>query len=122
MQNRKLLRISIFLIILLVLGLFYNQAANWHFHLLGNGTIIEHAHPFNDENRSESPFPNHTHTAMEYNFLAQFSNVLVLLVFALFLLLLLSRGFISYFSSYSLYLTQAPDLSGRLLRAPPHSV
>jgi len=119
MRNQKSLRFSIFVLMIFVLGLFYNQAANWHFHVLENGTMIEHAHPFEDDSRSQTPFQNHNHTAMEYNFLAQFSNLLVLLVVALVLLLIISRGVISYFPSYSFFFIQTPDLSGRLLRAPP---
>lgn len=105
----------------MVLGLFYNQAANWHFHLLENGTMIEHAHPFNDTKRPETPFQDHTHTDLEYIFLAQLFNLLVSLVFVLCLLLIISNGFINWLFHYSLILIQAPDMSGRLLRAPPLS-
>lgn len=49
----------------LVLLLFYNQAANWHFHMLPNGIVIEHAHPYSKSSSTESPFQKHTHNEIE---------------------------------------------------------
>ncbi len=72
-----------------ILWLYYNQAANWHYHMSSKGILIEHAHPFNKSQLPGSPFPNHQHTDLEYSILAQISQLASLLVFALFLTIMI---------------------------------
>ncbi len=60
--------------------MFINSTVNKHYHLLLNGQIIEHAHPFNTS-EDASPFKNHKHTNNEIILLTLVSNP----VFAVFL-------------------------------------
>lgn len=65
-----------------VLALFLNASLNKHRHVLPNGQVIEHAHPFQSDS-SQSPYQKHSHTRFEFVFLSQISHpdVLVVLVF-----------------------------------------
>jgi hypothetical protein len=53
----------------------YNNAANWHFHKLGDGTIVKHAHPYQKGTNPDTPFQKHQHSGKEFfffHFLSQF--------------------------------------------------
>ncbi len=60
--------------------MFINSTVNKHNHLLLNGQIIEHSHPFN-AGYDSSPLKNHHHTEKEFILLSLISNPL----FAVFL-------------------------------------
>ena len=62
-----------------ILWLYFNQAFNGHYHILPNGEIVYHAHPYHHQNSTESPFENHQHSKSEYFILALLSNPFVLL-------------------------------------------
>lgn len=55
----------------LVLALFYNQAVNRHYHVLQNGMVMEHAHPYKSAKTPGTPFQNHQHNDFEILVLAQ---------------------------------------------------
>jgi hypothetical protein len=56
-----------FILIILTLALFFNNAVNWHFHQLPNGIVIEHAHPYQKSSSTAgSPFETHHHSDIEY--------------------------------------------------------
>jgi hypothetical protein len=58
--------ISIFMIVS-VMMLFYNNIANWHYHKLPNGIVVEHAHPFSKPASDPFyPFQKHQHSDIEY--------------------------------------------------------
>ena len=63
----------------LILLLFYNQAANWHYHKLPNGIVIEHAHPYSKAKSADSPFQKHTHNDFEILILGLLSTTTVIL-------------------------------------------
>gem|GEM_PF-2079430 len=48
---------------------FYNQNYNWHTHLMPNGFVIQHAHPYSHKNNSE-----HQHSQKSFDFLSSFSS------------------------------------------------
>lgn len=63
--------------------LFFNRVANWHFHILPSGLVIEHSHPFSKNTSSNSPFQNHSHTEFEIivlTLIATLSGFLLVLV------------------------------------------
>jgi hypothetical protein len=76
-----------FLLILMTLALFFNNAGNWHFHKLPNGIVVEHAHPYAKFPTSETPFEDHQHSDLEYLILdtVYHGALVVLVAFALFL-------------------------------------
>lgn len=59
--SRYTKKLTAILLAPLVLLLFFNTAVNWHAHLLPNGRVIHHAHPFETANQG-SPFQQHQHT------------------------------------------------------------
>jgi hypothetical protein len=79
-RNKDMKRLLSIVIVPLVMLLFYNQVANWHFHMLPNGIVIEHAHPFAKAKTADSPYQNHTHTDMEYMILGLISSTIGLVV------------------------------------------
>lgn len=81
-----LLKVFITLSLSAVLMLFYNDAANWHYHLLQDGTLIRHAHPFSPAGEDNGPFRNHKHNQTDFIFFAQISIISVILALAILLL------------------------------------
>lgn len=81
--RRKLSKLILLLSLPAIMWLYYNQVANWHYHILGNGIVVEHAHPFSNKTASGTPFQQHNHSELEYFFLAQLSNILTLVVVVL---------------------------------------
>ncbi len=67
-------------IIPLVLMLFINSSVNKHQHILANGQIIVHAHPY-QLLHSETSGQNHKHSNEELAFFALISNPLTLVLF-----------------------------------------
>jgi len=49
--------------------LFYNQNYNWHTHLLSNGQVVQHAHPYSHQKNSA-----HQHSQKSFEFLSLFSS------------------------------------------------
>ena len=72
-----------------LLWLFANQAMNSHAHILNDGQVIRHSHPYTPDKNSHSPYQSHKHAPSVAFFLDLISNVLidsfgdVILVFAL---------------------------------------
>ena len=102
-----------------IMWLYYNQAANWHYHITSHGIYIEHAHPFQKNTSAGSQFPNHTHTDLEYSILAQISQPVFIwgIVAALSILIrMLIQTFRADIGSVYLPFHQGLSLG---LRAPP---
>ena len=82
---RKIKKYLIALLIPAILFLFFNNISNKHYHILSDGTVIQHAHPFKNSN-SNSPFQNHKHSKTEFAFLTAINNVVTLVALALILI------------------------------------
>lgn len=78
--QKGIYRNILWILIPMVFALFYNQAANWHLHVLNNGLVVEHAHPYQEDQIPGTPYQQHQHSAFEYLALAQISNLVTLLV------------------------------------------
>lgn len=80
----RLIFSGIFLTI--TLALVYNNAFFTHTHKLPDGTIVQHAHPYQNNSDSQSPFKTHHHTSFEFLLLDNLGVFLVVagLVFLLF--------------------------------------
>lgn len=83
------IRLVAFIMIGMIGMLIANKAIFLHSHRLSNGTVIEHAHPYNKTNDSE-PYKSHQHTKAELLFF-QNLGILFLLVIVTFALLNLVR-------------------------------
>ncbi len=119
--KRNVSKLMIMLAIPAVMMLFYNQKANWHYHITDKGFVVEHAHPFKHSQSPNSPYQNHKHSDSEYFVLAQLSNIATIIVVAITI-----AGFIQLLnpnhttSPLTLFFPKM-ELSARLLRAPPAS-
>ncbi len=118
-QSRKIRQILAVFLLPLVMWLFFNQIAYRHYHLLDNGIVVEHAHPFKNNMQKDTPYQKHTHTDAEFFFLAQISASTFLLVFFFAFLGLLrpdSQLILSFFRPVHFYQI---TLSSNRLRGPP---
>lgn len=52
--------------------LIYNQSAFQHTHILADGTVVAHAHPYDKSNDTE-PVKNHHHTLIQLSVIQNFS-------------------------------------------------
>jgi hypothetical protein len=77
---RKIKKIILLLAMPLVLWLFFNQVAYRHYHITGQGIVVEHSHPFKNNSQPGTPFQRHQHSDFEYSILAQLSNIFTTLV------------------------------------------
>jgi hypothetical protein len=103
-----------------VMFLFHNQLSNWHYHILSNGMMVKHAHPYNKSEKPTTPFSNHQHSDFDFFILGQLSALSLILTFLLFSLLIyayLNKNLI--FGRYRFPHLQQQFLSLQFLRAPP---
>ncbi len=59
---RKIAKYIFILLSPAVIMLFFNAADNKHTHVLANGQIIVHAHPYKTGNEEHAPVKNHKHS------------------------------------------------------------
>ena len=121
MLNKNIIsRVLILAMIPAAILLFQNHLSNWHYHVLNNGIVVKHAHPYDKAENPGNPFSSHKHTEFEHFILGQLAGLALLLalillalafVFGLYSVLLLS-GFRFPFLQQQ-YCTLQP------LRAPP---
>jgi len=81
-------KVSLSLTLLLLpamIWLFFNTTANKHIHVLSDGYVISHSHPFVKNQADSNPSKTHQHTEKELLLLGLFSEI----VFALITLLIL---------------------------------
>ncbi len=67
------------LLVVIVGGLILNNILFMHLHLLSDGEIVVHAHPFNKTQQAENPLQQHQHSKGEILF---FDSLLLLFVVA----------------------------------------
>lgn len=111
--------ILIWMMIPTILYLYYNRSANWHFHILSDGRVVEHAHPFQNNQIPGTPFQEHHHSDLAFSILAQLSNITATPEFLMALVaLLLLLSFYRSIAPFRLFIPVI-DLSTGALRAPP---
>lgn len=95
---QQLRQLWIYVAIPAVMLLYYNQSANWHYHITEDGIVVEHAHPFANSMIPGTPFQDHEHSDFEYLVLAEISTALGLIAVVLILLgfLLHKKKTVSY--------------------------
>ncbi len=86
MKTKLWHHILIWISIPLLAFLYYNQAANWHYHVTSSGVVVEHAHPFTNSQIPGTPYQEHEHSDFEYLVLAQLMHTIGWIVLALLLL------------------------------------
>jgi len=114
-------RALIGLVIPAMMALYYNQAANWHYHILPNGLVVEHAHPFKKNHFPGTPFQQHHHTDLELSLLSLLYDISALTLLVLVASSLFMQFGDSLSGSYFFLFIPQTVTSSRLLRAPPGS-
>ncbi len=112
-----IIKSTTFLMIGILGMLIANKAIFTHSHRLSDGTVIEHAHPYDKSNDSE-PYKSHHHTNVELLFF-QNLEILSLIVFLIFISFTLAKRAI-----YSFYIVKRYIASCIFFyngRAPPIS-
>lgn len=115
---RNILLKAITFLTISVMALFIvNKAVFLHVHKLNDGTIIEHAHPY-DKSADSKPFKSHHHSNVEF-LLLQNVEFLFLLVFSALALII----FVKKDNVYFKYLSKSQLVYTHLYqgRAPPFS-
>jgi hypothetical protein len=114
-------RAFLLLLIPVTMLLFHNQLSNWHYHVLGNGILIKHAHPCSKADKPGTPFNSHKHTDFEFFILGQLASLtlLVILFFIAFSAHLYQRGN-QILCEFLFPFLQQQHLSLKPLRAPPY--
>lgn len=71
-----------------VFAILVNNAVFEHTHILADGRVVEHAHPFNSAGKNSGSQPNHHHTSQEFLLLSHiyhfFSSAYPLFIVMLF--------------------------------------
>ena len=102
-----------------VMWLYFNQAAFWHFHILDNGIVVEHAHPFKNNPKPGTPYQSHHHSDFEYSILAQLSQILGIIMFLIIVGLFLQNQKPHNYPFYKNLAISSCYAQGVRLRGPP---
>ena len=118
MRHTKL-KYTIAVTVILLFVIFNYLNFNYlHFHLLGDGKLIIHTHPYPQNANDHNPIKSHKHTNFEFLLFNLFTNiefvVILLLVYALF------EKLIFHFNIYVKSIRLIRSLyTSAVLRAPP---
>jgi len=117
---RRIARVGLIVLLPVLLMLFHNQLANWHYHVLQNGMVVKHAHPYNKAENAGSPAGNHKHSDSEFLHFGQFTDIAYLIFFFILTLLFFREKGSKQLGEYvNTALAQLQLLNLRFLRAPP---
>lgn len=115
----RLSKVILLLSLPAVLLLYHNQAVNWHFHLLKDGSVVKHAHPYSNDNTASTPFQKHHHGDFELFVLSQLSQIVTLLVVALLIAGLIQQNRTFKQPLAQVVFVQTACQSSLTLRGPP---
>jgi len=117
---RRIAKVGLIMLLPVLLMLFHNQLSNWHFHVLHNGMVVRHAHPYDRPEHAGSPVSDHSHSDSEFLHFGQLSNIASLVSFLLVALLFFAPKGSQPFGRYlNTSLVQQQLCNLPLLRAPP---
>lgn len=116
---RQLSKVLLLLSLPALLLLYHNQAVNWHYHQLKDGSVVKHAHPYSSDAHSTTPFQKHHHGDFELFVLSQLSQIVTLLVVALLLAGLIQQNRTFKQPLAQVVFVQTACQSSLTLRGPP---
>ncbi len=115
---RKIQKYASVLLLFMLLTVMYNNITNKHYHLLPNGQMIVHAHPFS-KNESNEAQKQHTHSSNQLFVIIQINNLFSLILTVSFLLLCIQENLKKKIVQFQIKPTFSfPKINYRL-RAPP---
>jgi len=92
--------------------------SNFHFHIINNGFLIFHSHPYDKTHNNSSPIKSHPHSPLELLFYFSLVNIDGIVFFLLAILTL--TILIKYLSNFSVRIVyKNPTYLFSPLRAPP---
>ena len=116
----KINKIIWFLTLFAVLSIIVNNSIFIHIHILQDGRIVEHAHPYKSSDKSPGSEQHHHHTKQEFLLLDNIYHLLkhthLFFIIVLFFFLVVCEHLILKFRTY--YSTSINKT--KLSRAPPH--
>jgi len=115
---RKIQKYASILLLFVLLTVMYNNIVNVHCHLLPNGQVIVHAHPFS-KSESKEPQKQHTHTANQLFVIAQINNLFLNILIVSFLILCIRKNLIKKIVQFQFEQTFSFPKTDYQLRAPP---
>ncbi|MBW6479538.1 MAG: hypothetical protein K0B37_08930 [Bacteroidales bacterium] len=121
-RRRKLKKLFVLLTLPMVMFLFFNQVAFWHYHVLENGMVVEHSHPFKNNPKPGTPFQKHHHSDFEFTVLAQISHLAGTLLAYLVLGLIINNIAAPLNNFYKAADYRSSYLITEKLRGPPVSI
>lgn len=104
-----------YLIIVLMVMLIANRAIYVHSHVLSNGVVVTHAHPFSKD-KSNNSSPNHQHSSYEFLILHQLLVLFTVLGISCLIVQLFS---VKHFYDESIHSEPIISISIVSLRGPP---
>ncbi|MBN2664826.1 MAG: hypothetical protein JXR68_14345 [Bacteroidales bacterium] len=69
---RKIKLVFVLILVPAIIALFFYNQTNKHIHILPNGQIITHSHPFSKDQGSK-----HSHSSKEFSLISHFNNISV---------------------------------------------
>lgn len=118
MRKEKLRNIIVSTVCLLFILSLFVVYFNFHFHIINNGFLIFHSHPYNKTHNNSSPIKSHPHSSLELLLYFSLVNIdtVVLFILAILTLTILIK-YLSNFSNRIVY--NNPTYLFPALRAPP---
>ena len=77
----KIQKIIAVILLFAIVLLFENSVINWHYHVLPNGEVICHAHPYKKQHNDTSQDNSHSHSDKDLIILQLITNPNILLTF-----------------------------------------
>ena len=109
-------RIIAIALLIIVLAISINNSLFIHSHILPDGEVIQHAHPYNTSENPESPFKTHHHSSFEILLLNNLFSFLWIIIAAVFIVF---NKNVQVISINKLFFRKTNTYSFSLSRGPP---
>jgi hypothetical protein len=121
MQKEKIKKVIISAVCLLFILSLVVIYSNFHFHVINNGFLIFHSHPYDKTHTNSSPIKSHSHSSLEFLFYFSLINIDTVVFFLLTILTLtIVIKYLFNFSNRIVY--NNPTYLFPALRAPPSNL
>ncbi|MCK5820683.1 MAG: hypothetical protein KAH17_02310 [Bacteroidales bacterium] len=92
MTKQLMHRLFVALLLPTILLLSYNYSVNWHVHRLDTGSLISHAHPYDQGTLPGESIPEHQHNSVQLLVLDQIFHLLTIALIVVFVSALVKRS------------------------------
>ena len=111
-------RIIAIVLLIIVLAISINNSLFIHSHILPDGEVVQHAHPYNTSENPESPFKTHHHSGFEIFLLNNLFSFLWIIIAAVFIvfnkniqIIKIKNFFFREIYKYTYSLSRAPPIA-----------